>query len=230
MKILVCMVTHNRCAYTRKALVSLLATIKARDRYVIVDNASTDDTHDYLGFLQADSVVLNRRNLFPGAATNIGWNHGMRHYQPDLLMRLDNDIELLPGWRDEVDAAFEAIPKLGMLGILNLHEDFDGEQPVDPYTENGHTINVRCPRGVGGNAVIRRELWDQGLRWSPGAWAPGGNDEDSRFAAAVEEAGYGVARVIPTIANNMSFHRYHDFPEYYNKTAELRGLVAEMSV
>lgn len=222
MNLLCVVVTHNRLEYTQRCIDAYLDT--CGEPLIVVDNASTDGTEQL-------ATIRLRRNLFPGAATNIGWHHGLKeHPDTQLLMRLDNDIELLPGWREEVENVFEKIPRVGMLGILNLHEDFPDGARVDPFEENGHSINTYCPRGVGGNAVIRRELWDKGLRWTPGAWSPGGNDEDSRFAADVEAAGPGVARVIPTIANNMSFHRYTDYPEYYQRTAAIRGLVPELSV
>ncbi len=226
MRLLCCMVTCNRLPYTEKAVGSWLKTAREDDGLVIADNASDDGTVEWLQTLpDRVRVVLLPRNLFPGAAVNWGWHEGLKRWDARLLQRSDNDIEYLPGWRDEVGKAFDQDPILGQLGVLNRHEDFDDKQPVEE--RNG--VNVKWPQ-VGGNCVIHRELYDQGLRWVPGAWRPGGRDEDSVMSAEIREKGWTVGEVIPTVANNMSFHRFEDFPDYYRFTAGLRGLVPEMSV
>lgn len=229
MNLLCAMTTFNRLAYTKRCVDSWSATAYGGDRLVIVDNASTDGTQDWLASSPADLAVLNARNLYPGAATNIGWAHGLENYEADLLMRSDNDIEYLDGWRDQVEAAFQAFPELGQLGLLNRHEDYDDAQPVTELTRAGVSVNVQWTR-TGGNSVIPYRLWEQGLRWEAGAWAPGGNDEDSRMSAIIRQNSLVVAEVIPTVANNMSFHRFEDYPLYYTQTANQRGLVPELSV
>lgn len=232
MNLLAVMVTHNRPEYTESAIISWLETAGARFDLVIVDNASDDpEMAAVLEEWEDHALVFrNEKNVFPGAATNIGWYEGLRHasdYGYDLLMRSDNDIEYLPGWRQEVERSFEAHPTLGQLGVLNLHEDYNDMQPVNEWTENGHTLNV--DQFTGGNCVIRRELWDHGLRWQSGPWRPGPN-EDTQMTLDIQALGYRAARVIPTVANNLAFHRYHDYPTYYDFTASLRGLVPELSV
>ena len=230
MRLLCCMVTHNRKNYTETAFAAWFNTCGDSDQLVIVDNASTDDTRDLLDEIASwkdARVIYNDRNLFPGAACNIGWHEGLKRFDATHLMRLDNDVELLPGWREEVERCFDRVPNLGQLGILNRHEDYDGQQPVE-LDETG-TVNVHWDQ-CGGNCVIPRRFWDEGLRWEAGPWQPGGKDEDSILAAMIRANGYTVGTVVPTIANNMSFHRYHDYPAYYDETAQLRGLEPKLSV
>ena len=220
MKLLTCLVTFNRLEYTKRAVEAWHETSTADDQLVVVDNGSTDGAEQF-------ATIVNRRNLFPGAATNIGWHYGLKYHDADLLMRLDNDVELLPGWRQEVERCFSRVDNLGILGVLNRHEDYDGNPPVT--LDDTGTVNVHWDQ-VGGNCIVPRRVWDAGLRWAPGAWAPGGFDEDSVFAAEIRHRGGLVGTVVPTVANNMSFHRYQDYPDYYNHTAGLRGLVPELSV
>lgn len=226
--ILTVVVTHDRLAYTQRTIASLRDTT---DLLVVVDNASTDGTKEWLfDVCKADLVILNARNLYPGAATNIGWHEGLKKF-PDatLLHRSDNDIEYTVGWYWNVQHAFDEHKQLGLYGVLNLAEDFPQGQPLALHTENGVTVNRYWPR-IGGNVVIRRELWDQGLRWMPGPWKPGGQDEDGEMSRQVEAAGFYHANAIEPIASNIAFGRYVDFPDYYNRTAEVRGLVAQTSV
>lgn len=223
LRLLCVVVTHNRPQYSIKTINSWLDHRYPFDELRIVDNASTEGMEWLPSW-----TIRNERNLFPGAATNIGWHAGIAEFgEFDLLMRSDNDIQYLPGWREEVEQAFQCHPTLGQLGILNMHEDFGGNQPVTAWEENGHTLNV--DQFTGGNCVIRRELWDQGLRWQSGPWRPGPN-EDTQMTLDVQKAGWRCARVIPTVANNLSYHQFDAYPAYYTETARLRGLVPELSV
>jgi hypothetical protein len=60
--------------------------------------------------------------------------------------------------------------------------------------------------------VIRRELWDEGLRWEPGEWRPGGRDEDTLMSESIRSMGYLVGRVVKTVATNQSFHQIRGVP------------------
>lgn len=228
MKLLTCIVTHNRLDYTKRCVESWQATCRSEDRLVVVDNASTDGTRGYLDrVIPVNKLILNDRNLFPGAATNLGWHHMLRRFDATHLHRSDNDIELLPGWRDAVEHAFQAIPELGQLGLLNCHEDYPDGPPFERYEQGGVKLYVGP---TGGNSVIPRRLWDEGLRWEARAWQPGGRDEDTRMSLSIREKGLIVGRLQETVASNLSFHRFEDYPDYYRETAALRGLIAETSV
>ncbi len=221
--ILVCLVTHDRQEYTARTLASLADHAEI----VVVDSASQDPAmNQWLDELEQEMVVVRlNRNVFPGAACNIGWHEGLKHWpQANLLMRSDNDIEYLPSWQNHVEQAF-TYERLGQLGVLNRHEDYDNNQPV----KEEHGVNTHFGQ-VGGNSVIRRSLYDQGLRWTPGTWRPGGMDEDAIMSAKVTQRGFVVGELIPTVANNMSYGQFEAYPDYYRFTAGLRGLVPELSV
>lgn len=224
MKILTVIVTHNRLEYTKRTVDSYWKTVGNRDaKLVIVDNDSTDETREWLRDEQAYEHILNDNNLFPGAAVNLGWHHGLQKFDADFLHRSDNDIEYLPGWRKAVEDTFSRLPHLGQLGVLNAHEDY----PDGPPHEERWGIYLANP---GGNSVVRREIYDSGFRWEPGPWRPGGMDEDTRASAEIASRGWIVGRLKETVANNISFHRFNEYPAYYRRTAALRGLVPETSV
>jgi glycosyltransferase involved in cell wall biosynthesis len=168
-------ITHNRLELTKIAVASYLETVTVPYTYVIVDNASTDGTVEWLRASPYDFLLLPE-NRYPGYACNTGWD-----LTPDNvthLHRADNDFRFLPGWCEEVERIF-ASAKVGQVG-LRMHE----QEPNGAWN-------------VGGNNVIRRELWDAGLRYDERPWTefPPGYSEDSFFSPEVERMGYTWTRV-----------------------------------
>lgn len=199
-----CVVTYNRLAYTQRCITSLLATARLGDRLVVVDNGSTDGTVEWFRSLQVP-LIENAENLWPGAACNQGWDF----LSPaDYLHRSDNDIEYLPGWQDEVERAL-ADSGIGLVGILNLHEDHGEPDPPE---------GVDIVPNVGGNVVIRGSDYPR-LRWDEKPWDVGSAED-----GVMSERAGTVARLRKTVANNMAFGRYADFPDYYDETARRRGI------
>lgn len=228
----ICVVCHNRKSYTRECIESLVANTSLPRRIVAVDNASTDGTPEYLramlraGAIQA--VILNANNLYPGAACNQGWREGIRG-MPDAayLVRSDNDMLYERGWDREVHECFQGIPALGQLSTMNMDEHWknrEGPAPVVPLTASGKTINVYWNR-VGGNAAIRRILWDCGLRYSDQSWkeAP---YEDRLLSKRIGEMGWVVGAVLPTLVR-INHSRDEEYTEYYKTTLRDRGYSEE---
>ncbi len=171
------MVTYDRLYATQKSLASYLETVSVPWTMTIVDNGSTDGTAEWLtNFAEAEiDVAFLDRNMYPGFATNRGWEQTPP--EATHLHRADNDWAYRPGWCDQVIAAFQD-PKVGQVGLRTQREE-----PVD--------------YNVGGNNVIRRELWDNGLRYDERPWTelPAGHSEDTYLSPAVEQMGYKWTRV-----------------------------------
>jgi GT2 family glycosyltransferase len=213
MKLLTCVVTYNRLAYTQRCIGSYLDTVGSDAHLVIVDNGSTDGTREWLGQF-GDHVIYSDTNLYPGAACNRGWDAGLERFDAKLLHRSDNDIEYLPGWRREVESVLADWPEVSLLGLLNLHED----RQIDARHESG----IEPVPRVGGNVVMPARLFREGLRWREGAWKPG-HDEDGPMSWAAARHGW-VARLRRTVANNLAFNGFWEFPDYYRETARARGI------
>ncbi len=230
MNLLIVLITYNRLAYTKQTLRDLWKTIEVPYYLVIVDNASTDGTQDYLKKLEArhraDMVILNEVNYYPGKATNIGWEAGLELYpEATHLMRLDNDMHLEKGWDIAAADYFDKIPELGQLGL-------DHEAIEDPRAAmrvlniNGKRLNP-WPGCVGGPNIILRKFWYRGiqypeLRWDDGRRSP--MQEDSQLSAKIQAVGYITGhmteRLAWTFANTGN---WKDYPEYYKKTMLERG-------
>lgn len=228
MKLLICLVTYNRKEYTRKTLKYLWDNISDDADYyiVVVDNASTDGTQEFLKSVErrkrVNEVILNPENYYPGKACNIGWSVALRGYNATHLMRLDNDMELVKNWDKRVAEYFKAIPELGQLGVE--HEAIEtSEADLKRRTINGFTIN-EWPGVVGGPMVMQRRLWDLGLRYDETPWAPP-MQEDSKLSQLVKIRGYLVGHAQEELGRTFATakNRY-DYPEYYKKTFGDRGI------
>lgn len=230
MKLLIALITYNRLSYTQKTLRHLWQTIENPYYIVVVDNNSDDGTRDYLKRLEkryrVDKVILNPDNYYPGKATNIGWEEGLKEYpEATHLMRLDNDMLLQKGWDTLAEEYFKKIPELGQLGLD--HEAIEHPKAVLREMEiNGMTLNP-WPGCVGGPNIIRRKLWDMGLRYKELMWNDGRNSplqEDSQFSKAIQATGYLIGHMTENVARTFANEsNWSDFPEYYRKTMADRG-------
>ena len=114
-------VTYGQLAFTRKCLESLIRnTSYPTLEIIVVDNGSTDGTPRYLRHLAANdpriTVVLNSDNRGFAAANN----QGLSIASGEVLVLLNNDTELSPGWyvpllQHVVD------PDIGLVGPRSDH-------------------------------------------------------------------------------------------------------------
>lgn len=106
--------THNRAAYLRKALQSLVAQSLPRDRYeiLVIDNASTDDTAVVCAEFEGVRRIEERR-LGLNIARNTGWRQAAGKY----VAYLDDDAVACREWLDRIVRTFESVqPKPGCVG------------------------------------------------------------------------------------------------------------------
>lgn len=87
---------YNQLKYTKLCLESLRSTLTVLPEIILVDNASTDGTADYLRTLSNIKVISNAENLgFAG-----GCNAGIRAASGEWVVVLNNDVIVAPGWLD----------------------------------------------------------------------------------------------------------------------------------
>lgn len=233
MKLLICLITYNRLEYTKKTLKNLWDNTSDDCDYFLVvsDNASTDGTKEYLKELQRrgrlNMVIINPENYYPGKACNIGWTEALKIYDATHLMRLDNDMQLTRDWDKRVEEYFKAIPELGQLGLE--HEAIETPQADSQLRIiNGFGVN-EWPGCVGGPAVIRKKLWDDGVRYDETPWyklhenTPA-MQEDSKMSQAIKAKGYLVGHAQEELGRTFATREnWKDYPEYYKKTMNERG-------
>lgn len=218
MKLHTVFITFNRLELTKRAIESYLETVSGPWTACIIDNGSTDGTEEWffkrfneppIGF-----IALGK-NKYPGYATNLGWHLGLAweggdiNPSPTHLHRADNDFIFLPGWCEEVERMFSENPRLGQLGLRTDEEELHNEH------------------NVGGNCVIRRELWDAGLRYDERPWPEisakvPGYTEDSFMSPEVVRMGWQWDRVERPCIQPISVEHPED--PYYLRTWADRGI------
>jgi len=206
MKLHTVFITYNRLELTKRTIESYLETVTLPYTYYVVDNASTDGTQDWLRE-QGHPLLALEENRYPGHACNAGWV--LRPpYEQTHLHRSDNDMEYLPGWCEEIQHQFSP-EKVGQVGLRTDAED-------------------EYARNTGGNCVIRRELWDKGLRYDERPWPQirqevgDGYSEDSFFSARVQQLGYTWTRVRTPCIRNLASGDWKD--PYYVESYGARGI------
>lgn len=198
-------ISYNRLDLLKRCYESYKATVTMPYTLIIVDNASRNDTRQWLSSEVSpnDGVIFLEHNRFPGYACNRGWEA-----MPSCtthLHRSDNDFVFLEGWCDEMLRSFTK--NVGQVGMRTKKEEMGAKS------------------NVGGNNVILRALWDKGLRYDERPWGaayPPGWTEDSLLSPAVEAMGYRWKRVKQPCIVPISNEDPND--PYYQETWGIRGI------
>ncbi len=115
--------TFNRLDLTRACLKALREnTPLDRCEIIVVDNASTDGTQDFLASEQQQhrlSAILNEKNTGFARACNQGAAAACSRY----VLFLNNDTEVKPGWLEPLIRAADADPRIGAMGSKLLFPD-----------------------------------------------------------------------------------------------------------
>ena len=199
-------ISFNRLDLLQRCYASYKETVSVPYTLVIVDNRSENETRQWLSEQVSpnDAVIFLEHNRFPGYACNRGWE--LMPPETTHLHRSDNDFAYREGWCEAFLERFNE--KVGQVGLrTNEEEEF-------------------APSNVGGNNVILRSLWDQGLRYDERPWGhpdiPKGWTEDSLFSPAIKDMGFWWTRVKKPAIFPISNEDPSD--PYYQRTWELRGI------
>lgn len=217
--------THNNLAYTKECLEALAATTQNHE-VVVVDNASTDATPEYLKVIEAErsdtKVILSETNTGFAAGCNLG----VAESTHAAICLLNNDTVPLEGWLDALRAAHG--PGIGAVGAKLLFPDmtlqhcgivFDRRDQPTPhywpyhrlfdYPQEVEEANVRGSAAAVTAACLLTDktVWERVEGMDEEYLVA--NFEDVDFNLKVREAGYRVvyepaARVIHYWAKTVS--------------------------
>lgn len=161
--------THNQLDYTKLCLASIRHHTSVPTEIIVVDNGSTDGTVEWLGSQADVTTVLNATNL--GFA--VGCNQGIQRANGRRVLLLNNDVIVAPFWLENLVAALDSSPDVGLVGPTS--NQVSGKQQICvSYTDLAlipafaeqviHENKGRyeeTDRLVGFCMLIRREVLDQ---------------------------------------------------------------------
>jgi GT2 family glycosyltransferase/ADP-heptose:LPS heptosyltransferase len=122
----ICVLCHNNLALTEKCLDSVFrSTDLARAEVVVINNASTDGTKEYLRSLGEQGrigLIQTGENLWIGTAYNLGLQVAHAPY----FVTLNNDIEILDAdWLKKMRQPFLDDPKMALVGAMDTCGELD---------------------------------------------------------------------------------------------------------
>jgi len=111
---------YNNIAHTLHCLRSIAeAGASTPFEVIVVDDCSKDDTQAVLARCKGVRVIKNEKNLgFIGAC-----NAGAAAAEGEYVYFLNNDVQVLPGWLDELRHTFTAVPEAGLVGSKLVYPD-----------------------------------------------------------------------------------------------------------
>ncbi|MCR5107096.1 MAG: glycosyltransferase family 2 protein [Lachnospiraceae bacterium] len=114
--------------YTTGSLISKIKDYEALDRIIVVDNASTDNSFDYLkqvyGSLENIDVIKALINGGYAKGNNLGIRHAIYNYDPDYIFVANPDVEISEKTIINMCSAMEMRQEYAVLAPI-VHEGFN---------------------------------------------------------------------------------------------------------
>lgn len=136
----------NQVEFTRECIDSILKnTLDVDCRLIVVDNASSVETKNYLESLKP---LLGQKILLVRNENNLGFvkaaNQGMRLSDGPYVCLLNNDTLVTKGWLGEMIKAAENSPKIG---LVNPSSNNLGQRPAKGESIESYAQNLKTDSG-----------------------------------------------------------------------------------
>jgi GT2 family glycosyltransferase len=105
---------------------------------IVVDDASTDKTHDFLQNLRGVRVIRNAENLGYLKSTNLGASHA----RGEFIALLNNDTEPISGWLDELVKLMESDSSIAIAGSTLIFGDGRLQESGGQIFSNANAWNL----------------------------------------------------------------------------------------
>ena len=148
----------NSIHFTRNIIPALLSDKSlTKKEIILVDNGSSDGTNELLvGFGSQIKKITNSVNKNFSGACNQGAGIALGEY----ILFLNNDVDLLPGWLDNMVAVLDNHLDVGVVGNLQLFPNSNKVHHCGMYF-NEHGLPIHYLEGVDQNdprVLIYREM------------------------------------------------------------------------
>jgi predicted O-methyltransferase YrrM len=184
----------NRVLLLQQCVESYLATVSGGFELIIVDNASSDGSRDYLRCLEAYqpiTVIYLPENIGGEA-----FNAALPLTRGGLIHLSENDQIYLPGWADHARTAFIKFTDLGALSLF-------ADTPTDAEAWEAKPSRLRfsqgkilyeAPENIGTSAILRAALChERGITISNIAGIRLKLPDDGKLSRDVRAAGFWCA-------------------------------------
>jgi len=126
MNLAIALVTHNRFQHTKKTIACLLEDPTEEFDLYLWDNASGEETPEYLKDGWSDprivETILSKDNAGQTGAMNYVWGKT----KAELVGKVDKDCLVTPGWTWKLAEAYNDIDNLGVIACWHYPlEEFD---------------------------------------------------------------------------------------------------------
>lgn len=177
----------NQLHYTKQCLESLNACGYGDESVVVVNNASTDGTTEYLARRLALRVINNPANRACAAA----WNQGFAASTTKWTVFLNNDVAVSRGWLEDL-VAFAERAGVAVASPATGEGELDYELPPFAQKFTAQMQNVqRRGTAYGSGFMVSREVFAT-IGGFDENFQRGGNEDDDFFWRA-RQAGFQLA-------------------------------------
>ena len=128
---------YNQLHYTRICLESIRSTVPAEVEIILIDNASTDGTAEFLATAGGVSVISNSDNRgFAGAC-----NQGINGASGEWIVVMNNDVLLSSGW---LEGLFAASQRWGLDMVSPAIREGEYNYDIEEYSKQltGRMVGV----------------------------------------------------------------------------------------
>lgn len=219
--------TYNKLDYTQQCIESIREyTDKGSYEIIVVDNASTDGTREWLKSQADIYTVLNESNVgFPK-----GCNQGIEVANGENIVLLNNDVIVTPGWLDILCNALYSSDDIGAVGpVTNNASNYQAitvsYQNMDEMLLHAVRYNRPNPlkweqrlRLIGFCMVIKREVVEK-IGFLDDLFTPG-NFEDDDYSCRIMQAGYRLILCKDVFIHHYGSVSFGQVSESYTKLLE----------
>jgi len=208
----------NRADSLRVTIESYLTTITGAYELVVVDNASTDGSREYLRGVEASGqarVLFLEENI-----GGLGYNEAFSIVHGEYVHLTENDQLFLPGWSEHLRRSFETFDDLGQLSFFaDVPTDLEawGPKPSTLRFKAGLVL-YEAKYNLTTSAAIRASIiFEKGVRVTNLDGLAYKFPADGKLSADIKAAGYWCAWSDRYYVRNLG-HETAEFeahPDYY---------------
>src|SRR5262245_31476050 len=203
----VVVLTYNGKRFLESCFKSLLATEYPNARFLLIDNASTEDLASYVKerFPDVETVRLET-NAGPAGAANFGINYAIEQGAVYVAVCHDDVVMVVPRWLDQAVGHMQKDPRAGIVW-------FEETPPRDEFQVDDRVClrSVQYPCGC---ALVMRASLVKNLGAYDTIYHAAADDDD--LVARALKAGYRVGQFnIPVVHHGSGTYRRHDLRTAY---------------